>query len=226
MVQKIEGEEESPKIASAPPRQPHPLKNVWTYWYLNDERNSNWEDRLKKVCSVNTVEEFWALQNNIRPPSSLASTCDYNFFKEGIQPMWEVPENLHGGRWLINIDKGKSGQVLDLIWLEIILSMIGEQYGDDMENICGLVCNVRNKGHKISMWTRQHNDDESNLRIGKVIARVLNNARLPDGVNGPQHLFDVLRYEDHNSCQKKSGSTVKPKLTISAVEELVKNDGK
>ncbi|VDM73561.1 unnamed protein product [Strongylus vulgaris] len=81
----------------------HPLKQKWTYWYLNDDRQASWEDRLKPVCTFATVEEFWALYNNIRPPSGLNCLCDYNVFKAGIQPMWEVPENLKGGRWLITV---------------------------------------------------------------------------------------------------------------------------
>ena len=38
---------------------------------------------------------------------------------------------------------------MDLIWLEILIAMIGEQFGEEMEQICGLVCNVRNKGSKV-----------------------------------------------------------------------------
>ena len=76
-----------------------------------------WEDRLKKISKFSTVEDFWAyvsgclfsladhsrLYNNIKLPSQLNITCDYNVFKEEIQPMWEVPENSKGGRWLINV---------------------------------------------------------------------------------------------------------------------------
>lgn len=71
---------------------------------------------------------------------------------------------------------------MDIIWLEILVAMIGEQFGDDMNNICGLVCNVRNKGSKvgdiivvfpmltfqISVWTKDWKDDDSNMRIGYV----------------------------------------------------------
>ena len=94
--------------------------------------------------------------------------------------MWEVPENQKGGRWLINvvffhfffviqhfqIEKGRPSELMDLIWLEIIIATIGEQFGEDMELICGLVCNVRNKGSKISVWTRDFTADDGNLRIG------------------------------------------------------------
>ncbi|VDO41733.1 unnamed protein product [Onchocerca flexuosa] len=38
----------------------HPLKYVWTYWYLNDQRDKSWEKRLKVVSNFGTVEEFWA----------------------------------------------------------------------------------------------------------------------------------------------------------------------
>lgn len=197
----------------------HPLKRRWTYWYLNDDRQVQWEDRLKKVCTFETVEEFWALYNNIRPPSGLNNTCDYNVFKDNIQPMWEVPENANGGRWLINIEKGTSPAVMDLIWLEILIAMIGEQFGEEMEQICGLVCNVRNKGSKISVWTRDCNAEESILKIGMVIKQKLTSAVPPKGVESlPRPLVAQLKYEDHASCQNKSGSTIKCKHTINLME--------
>lgn len=196
----------------------HPLKQKWTYWYLNDDRQACWEDRLKPVCTFSTVEEFWALYNNIRPPSGLNCLCDYNVFKNGIQPMWEVPENRKGGRWLITIEKGRPGEIMDLIWLEILIAMIGEQFGEDMDLICGLVCNVRGKGSKISMWTKDWSAEEGNLRIGQVLKQKLLGAEVPPGCATP--LFDWLKYEDHDSCQKKSGSTVKAKLSISAVNQM------
>ena len=55
---------------------------------------------------------------------------------------------------------------MDLIWLEIILATIGEQFGQDMELICGLVGNIRNKVNKISVCTREFTDDEGKMRIG------------------------------------------------------------
>ncbi|EYC33563.1 hypothetical protein Y032_0002g863 [Ancylostoma ceylanicum] len=97
---------------------------------------------------------------------------------------------------------------MDLIWLEILIAMIGEQFGDDMDLICGLVCNVRGKGSKISMWTKDWSAEEGNMRIGQVLKQKLLGAEVPPGCTTP--LFDWLKYEDHDSCQKKSGSTVKP----------------
>ncbi|CAL2037661.1 hypothetical protein CAEBREN_06394 [Caenorhabditis brenneri] len=188
----------------------YPLKRNWTWWYLNDERNKSWEDRLKKVYTFNTVPEFWALYDAIRPPSGLNPMCDYNVFRDGIQPMWEVPENANGGRWLIVIDRSKTPEMVDMVWLEILMALVGEQFGQDMEAICGLVCNVRGKGSKISVWTKDCNDDDANMRIGVVLKEKLMNA----SKDLPKPLFDVIRYEDHESCQKKTSSVVKAKLSL------------
>ncbi|GMR31822.1 hypothetical protein PMAYCL1PPCAC_02017, partial [Pristionchus mayeri] len=203
-------------IPSAIISKRHALRQSWTYWYLNDNRSMNWEDRLKKICTFKTVEDFWALYNNIKTPSQLNVTCDYNVFKEGIDPMWEVPENAHGGRWLINIDKGRTAEVMDIIWLEILIAIVGEQFGEDMDQICGLVANVRAKGSKISVWTRDHSNEAANMRIGNIIKQKLVTAPVPDKVNKP--IFDVLRYEDHDSCQHKTSSSIKAKLSIAAVD--------
>lgn len=188
----------------------YPLKRNWTWWYLNDERTKSWEERLKKVYTFNTVPEFWALYDAIRPPSGLNPACDYNVFRDGIQPMWEVEENANGGRWLIVIDRSKTPEMVDMIWLEILMALVGEQFGQDMEAICGLVCNVRVKGSKISVWTKDCNDDDANMRIGVVLKEKLMNA----SKDLPKPLFDVIRYEDHESCQKKTSSVVKAKLSL------------
>ncbi|CAB3402679.1 unnamed protein product [Caenorhabditis bovis] len=190
----------------------YPLKRQWTWWYLNDERNKNWEERLKKVYTFKALPEFWALYDSIRPPSGLNSMCDYSVFRDGIQPMWEVPENQNGGRWLINIEKGRPPEMVDTIWLEILIALIGEQFDQDMESICGIVCNMRGKGSKISVWTKDANDDDANLRIGMVLKKKLLNAEFPNNMQSP--VFEVLRYEDHASCMKKTGSVVKAKLSI------------
>lgn len=45
---------------------------------------------------------------------------------------------------------------MDALWLELLVALIGEQFGRDSEYICGAVCNMRGKGHKVFLrifWT-------------------------------------------------------------------------
>ncbi|VDM78172.1 unnamed protein product [Strongylus vulgaris] len=66
----------------------------------------------------------------------------------------------------MQVKNGSPGDVLDSIWLELLLAMTGEQFGDDSDLICGLVCSVREKGSKIEMWTKEWKAEEGNMRIG------------------------------------------------------------
>lgn len=37
----------------------HPLQNTWTLWYLEVDRNKNWQDMQNEITSFDTVEDFW-----------------------------------------------------------------------------------------------------------------------------------------------------------------------
>uniref|UniRef100_A0A915EHH4 EIF-4F 25 kDa subunit n=1 Tax=Ditylenchus dipsaci TaxID=166011 RepID=A0A915EHH4_9BILA len=186
--------------------QIHPLKNRWTLWFLNNKKELDWVKRLKNVCELKTVEEFWALYDNIRPPSALVG-CDYNLFKDDIQPMWEVPQNKSGGRLIVVVEKSRA-DLLDCWWLELLIALIGEQFGEDSDQICGAVCNIRQKGSKISLWTTDAKNDDANRRIGVVMKNRL--------MAVPQAKGSIIKvcYEDHTDVQIKQSSAIQSRLII------------
>lgn len=47
-----------------------------------------------------------------------------------------------------------------------LLSLIGDQYGDDADQVNGCVVSVRSKGDRISLWTRDWKNAEVTRRIG------------------------------------------------------------
>lgn len=50
----------------------HQLLPKWTFWvWKADETKTSWEDCLKEVCSLSTIEEFCALQHRLLPVSKL-----------------------------------------------------------------------------------------------------------------------------------------------------------
>ncbi|KAK8725275.1 hypothetical protein OTU49_010791 [Cherax quadricarinatus] len=144
----------------------HPLRCKWTMWFFKIEPNLPWEDCQKEVTSFNTVEDFWSLYNHIEPPSRLKPGRDYSLFKEGIKPMWEDERNCKGGRWLVTINKQQRSTELEILWLEILMLMIGENFEDHNEEICGAVVNIRNKGDKIGVWTANSKNKCGILKIG------------------------------------------------------------
>ena len=64
--------------------------------------------------------------------------------------MWEDPDNVKGGRWLMVVERTKRAERLDVCWLELMLALLGEQFDDYGAEICGAAVNVRQKGDKVT----------------------------------------------------------------------------
>ncbi|CAN0436623.1 unnamed protein product [Lampetra planeri] len=181
----------------------HPLENRWALWFFKNDKTKSWQANLRLISKVDTVEDFWALYNHIQVASHLLSGCDYSLFKDGIEPMWEDEQNKRGGRWLVTLSKGQRHSDLDRVWLETLLCLIGEAFDDHSDNVCGAVVNIRGKGDKIAVWTRDCDDREGIMTIGKVYKERL---ALPGKVH--------LGYESHSDTATKSGSTTKSMFTV------------
>ncbi|TKR88749.1 hypothetical protein L596_012947 [Steinernema carpocapsae] len=183
-------------------RELHPLQNAYSIWMLKMDRNLKWEERLKEIVGFSTVEGFWSIHNYLRAPTKMDMGSDYYVFRRGIDPMWEDDNNAKGGRWVINVDKSKRADLLDKYWMELLMALIGEQF-DDSEHICGVVVNCRAKGDKIAVWTRDAEKDDINLRIGERLRKLM---ELPEE--------EQITYVVHKAAALRSGSTVKPRLSI------------
>jgi len=161
-------------VETVEPRDPvqvikHPLQNSWTLWFFKNDKGRSWEENQKPIITVSTVEDFWSLYNHVVVASRLPPGSDYSLFKEGISPDWEDPRNKAGGRWIINMDKKRRAEYLDMSWLEIMFYLIGEQADQHAHQVNGAVVNVRAKGDKLGVWLADASQPDSVVRIGKMI---------------------------------------------------------
>jgi len=181
----------------------HPLQHAWTLWYYRNDRTKSWEENLREVVTFDTVEDFWSVHNHIELSSRLVAGCDYSVFKAGIKPMWEDKANMNGGRWLINLDKKHRMNCLDNFWLEILLCLIGESFGEDGNIVNGAVVSVRNRGDKIGIWLGNAKMASSIMHVGKELKGRLG---LTTTI--------TLGFEAHEDTMHKSGSTAKSKFVV------------
>jgi len=189
---------ENSVVSASPSPQPiikHPLKNRWAMWYFKNDKSKDWKDNQRNVYSFDTVEDFWALYNHMLQPSELQSGCDYSLFKEGIEPMWEDASNKNGGRWLINSMKQQRQYFLDRFWMETLLILVGEVFEAASDEVCGTVINIRPKGDKLGIWTRDAEEQEKNMVIGRGLREKLG---LPKQVQ--------LGFQAHKDTITKYGS--------------------
>ncbi|KAI9176131.1 eukaryotic translation initiation factor 4E [Blastocladiella emersonii ATCC 22665] len=152
--------------AAAPSGECHPLHCRWTVSYNGPSKNkTNWEENVKTVMHLETVEDFWGLFNNIPRVDELAPSSDYNLFREGIFPGWEDAANREGGKWLVAVG-GNDLSTLSRMWMDSCMFAIGEQFVDTQE-ICGIVVSVRARGNKLCLWTRTAVDEEKTKALGR-----------------------------------------------------------
>ncbi len=83
--------------------------------------------------------------------------------------MWEDPQNVRGGKWVIRLRKHR----VDRSWENVCMAMLGEQFLVGAE-ICGIVLSTQYPEDLLSIWNRTSNDIASTNRIRDVLRRILN----------------------------------------------------
>ena len=138
----------------------HPLKSTWIVWYRPPtSKYSDYEKSTIPLAHFSTVETFWSIYTHLKRPSTLPSVSDYHIFRKGIRPVWEDEENKRGGKWIIRLKKGVS----DRYWEDLLFAIIGDQFAEAGDEVCGAVLSVRSGEDVLSVWTRI--DGGRNIKI-------------------------------------------------------------
>ncbi|KAI1260030.1 translation initiation factor eIF4e [Xylariaceae sp. FL1019] len=150
----------------------HTLRDTWVFWYRPPITKANgyidYDKTLHAMMSVKTAEEYWRAYAHLKRPSALPTVSDYHLFKKGIRPIWEDEENKQGGKWILRLKKG----VADRYWEDLLMACVGDQFGDESDELCGIVLSVRNGEDVLSIWTRT--TGQKVLKIRETMRRVLN----------------------------------------------------
>ncbi|KAH8702133.1 translation initiation factor eIF 4e-like domain-containing protein [Talaromyces proteolyticus] len=146
----------------------HPLKSTWIIWYRPPTpKYSDYEKSTIALAAISSVESFWTIYSHMKRPSLLPTVSDYHIFKKGIRPVWEDEANKRGGKWIIRLKKG----VADRYWEDLLLAIVGDQFAEAGDEVCGAVLSVRSGEDVMSIWTRI--DGGRNIKIRETIKRLL-----------------------------------------------------
>lgn len=150
----------------------HQLRNSWVFWFRPPISKANgfieYEKTLHPIATVETVEHFFGVYQHLKRPSSLPLVSDYHLFKKGIRPIWEDEENKNGGKWVVRLRKG----VADRYWEDLLLAIIGDQFGEASEEVCGAVLSVRNGEDILSIWARANGQRVLKIRYVSLRTRL------------------------------------------------------
>lgn len=130
------------------------LETPWSFWIDRCERGTTkneYEAGLKLIHTVETVQTFWSVCNNIPDISELPNRYSYHLMRHKRRPLWEDPENVKGGQWKFKCKKEDTS----LVWREALLASIGEQFSDcvaPLDDIVGISVSRREKDDVIQIW--------------------------------------------------------------------------
>lgn len=187
------------RVVARGPRNTHPLQHRWSLWYYRQDKRRSWEENLMEVTSFQSLEDFWALYNHIEPASNLRRGCDYALFRYGIEPSWEDVRNRDGGHWLFAEDRSRRD--LDGDWLEVLLCLVAEEFGEYSRDVCGAVVQVRSKEDRIAVWTTDSSREVANLVIGRTLKEKLK--LHPRNLIPYRSHADIMRTEDGAEIKAK-----------------------
>uniref|UniRef100_A0A7E4W2Z6 eIF-4F 25 kDa subunit n=1 Tax=Panagrellus redivivus TaxID=6233 RepID=A0A7E4W2Z6_PANRE len=145
----------------------------WQFW----RSSANEPNGVVMVRTFDTWENFHSFYHTLTAPTALPWGSDYYLFREGIEPLWEDPSNIKGGRWLTIIERTKRAERLDVCWFELIMALIREEFVEVEDDICGAVVNVRQKGDKVALWTRDGTNDDINITIGHTMRKTFSHGK-------------------------------------------------
>ncbi|KAH9258546.1 hypothetical protein BASA81_003048 [Batrachochytrium salamandrivorans] len=161
----------------------------------------DWAKSLKKVATFHSVEGFWQVYGHMTRPSEMTASTDLHMFREGIKPVWEDPANKRGGKFHVKIRKGVLGS---RYWESILLSVIGEQFGEYSGEICGVVISIRHGEDVLSLWTKTCDNQDMLNKIRDLFKRSL---KLPSFVSIEFKRHDAHHQIDNSSSQPSSSTS-------------------
>ncbi|XP_051163396.1 eukaryotic translation initiation factor 4E type 3-like [Leptopilina boulardi] len=131
-----------------------PLQTPWTFWLdkaISGTTTEEYKANLKKIYTVNTVQSFWAVFNNIPNPSEIQIRYSYHLMREERYPLWEEPINQRGGTWRLKCHKSETS----IVWKEVVLAAIGEQFSENLaegDEVCGVTVSIRERDDLVQIW--------------------------------------------------------------------------
>jgi hypothetical protein len=119
----------------------------WVLWYHDPENKDYSLNSYVKIADMNSPSQFWTIIDSI---SKEAWECGMFFFmRRGYKPLWDAPENEHGGAWSKKVEASSTHETfVDLM----VHCVANELLTNRKETLVGLTLSPKGAFHIMKIW--------------------------------------------------------------------------
>ena len=145
----------------------HKLNDIWCVYFHAKDLSKSYSDNTRKLIEIDTINNFWAIFNNIPKPSEMFSEYQtkkvlkstkeipsaISLFRKNSYPTWEDKSNINGFEW--SLRKYKDFHLINDLWILLLVKTIGEnfEHSEILNGVRIVDCTIDNKiMYKIELW--------------------------------------------------------------------------
>lgn len=156
----------------------HRLFRKWALHYVDGAKingGADFDNALSRIHAFDTVEGFWRLWNYVKEPNMLDDKSAFCIFEDSVKPAWEDTAHSDGAHLQFQFSNRERAQNVITTWRNIVLSMIGEQFGDDGTIISGAYLTAKKGNMRFQIWLKS-SDRDAGRRIATILREVISEA--------------------------------------------------
>ncbi|KAF9326165.1 hypothetical protein BG006_010379 [Podila minutissima] len=172
-----------------------PLSDEWTLFFSDTSRAKDksqvqdaYSSAITPLFTCHTVPQFatsWKYVRERVRPATMKVNQNLHWFKKGIKPMWEDPQNKYGGRLTLCPPRA----LLDVVWETVLILMAGDVLDHHGEGT-GAVFARRARGDRVEVWLGSDDTPEALAHIRGVLIQELT-------ASGADELVRAAKYKKH-----------------------------
>lgn len=137
------------------------FQHSWILWYHDPENHDYSLNGYVRIADFSTPQQMWSVIEAI--PKDAWECGMFFFMRDGFKPLWDCPENEHGGSWSKKVD---ISNIYDIFIDLMVHCVANDVLVKNKETLAGITVSPKGQFSIIKVWnTSIAINDRTNLNV-------------------------------------------------------------
>lgn len=137
------------------------FQHSWILWYHDPENHDYSLNGYVRIADFSTPQQMWSVVEAI--PKDAWECGMFFFMRDGFKPLWDCPENEHGGSWSKKVD---ISNIHDIFIDLMVHCVANDVLVKNKETLAGITVSPKGQFSIIKVWnTSIAINDRTNLNV-------------------------------------------------------------